>query len=169
MKIFIIGAGQVGVTIVEALHDEHELTVFDLDEQRLAAISQRYDIHTVEGNGASRRVLANAGITEADLLIACTSRDETNIVSAMISKACSNRTTTIVRTTNPEYPEAADLAGYAEQLCTLVFDSNWVDGAKADLRYRAVIPTEGVWDENRSLSCVLYRADRKQLTESHIA
>jgi trk system potassium uptake protein TrkA len=103
VKIFIIGAGHVGTTIVEALHDEHELTVFDLDEERLAAISQRYDVHTVEGNGASRRVLSAAGIRDADLLIACTSRDESNIVSAMISKACSKRTTTIVRTSNPEY------------------------------------------------------------------
>jgi len=103
VRIFVIGAGQVGATIVQALHDEHELTVFDLDEERLAAISQRYDVHTVEGNGASRRVLSAAGITEADLLIACTSRDESNIVAAMISKACSRRTTTIVRTTNPEY------------------------------------------------------------------
>ena len=105
MKIFVIGAGQVGATIVQALHDEHELTVIDVDEERLAAISQRYDVHTFEGNGASRRVLTAAGITEADLLIACTSRDETNIVAAMISKACSRRTTTIVRTTNPEYLE----------------------------------------------------------------
>ena len=105
MKIFIIGAGQVGVTIVAALHDEHELTVLDLDEERLAAISQRYDIHTVEGNGASRRVLSDAGIAAADLLIACTSRDESNIVSAMIAKGSAPRITTIVRTTNPEYLE----------------------------------------------------------------
>ena len=105
MKIFVIGAGQVGATVVEALHDEHELTVIDLDEERLAAIAQRYDVATVEGNGASRRVLSTAGITETDLLIACTSRDEANIVSAMISKACSKRTTTVVRTTNPEYLE----------------------------------------------------------------
>jgi trk system potassium uptake protein len=105
VKIFVIGAGQVGATIVEALHDEHEVTVFDLDVERLAALSQRYDVHTYEGNGASRRVLADAGITTADLLIACTSRDETNIVAAMISKACSPRTTTTVRTTNPEYLE----------------------------------------------------------------
>ena len=103
MKIFIIGAGQVGVTIVDALHDEHELTVLDLDEERLAALSQRYDIHTVEGNGASRRVLSDAGIAAADLLIACTSRDESNIVSAMIAKGSAPRITTIVRTTNPEY------------------------------------------------------------------
>jgi trk system potassium uptake protein TrkA len=105
VNIFVIGAGQVGATVVQALHDEHEVTLFDLDEERLAAISQRYDVHTVEGNGASRRVLAEAGVTSADLLIACTSRDETNIVAAMISKACSRRTTTIVRTMNPEYLE----------------------------------------------------------------
>ena len=105
MKIFVVGAGQVGTTVVEALHEEHELTVFDLDEERLAAVSQRYDVATVEGNGASRRVLSAAGIVEAQLLIACTSRDESNIVAAMISKACSRRTTTVVRTTNPEYLE----------------------------------------------------------------
>jgi trk system potassium uptake protein len=105
VKIFVIGAGQVGATIVDSLHDEHELTVIDLDEERLAAISQRYDVATIEGNGASRRVLSDAGIAEADLLIACTSRDESNIVAAMISKACAHRTTTVVRTTNPEYLE----------------------------------------------------------------
>jgi trk system potassium uptake protein len=103
LNIFVIGAGQVGVAIVQALHDEHHLTVFDLEESRLAAISSRYDVSTLEGNGASRRVLSEAGVARADLLIACTSRDEANIVSAMISKALSPRTTTIVRTTNPEY------------------------------------------------------------------
>ena len=105
MKIFLIGAGQVGATIVEALHEEHELIVLDLDESRLAAIAQRYDVSTSEGNGASRRVLGAAGVATCDLLIACTSRDESNIVSAMISKAIAPRVTTIVRTTNPEYLE----------------------------------------------------------------
>ena len=106
MKIFLIGAGQVGATIVEALHEEHELIVLDLDESRLAAIAQRYDVSTSEGNGASRRVLGAAGVATCDLLIACTSRDESNIVSAMISKAIAPRVTTIVRTTNPECPLA---------------------------------------------------------------
>lgn len=105
MKIFLIGAGQVGTTIVQALHDQHELTVFDLDPARLAPIANRYDVSTIEGNGASRRVLAEAGVASADLLIACTSRDEINLVAAMITKAVAPRTTTIVRTTNPEYLE----------------------------------------------------------------
>ena len=105
MKIFVIGAGQVGTTIVQALHDDHDVTVIDLDPARLEPLAHRYDVSTIEGNGASRSVLAEAGVASADLLIACTSRDEANIVSAMISKAVAPMTTTIVRTTNPEYLE----------------------------------------------------------------
>jgi len=61
---------------------------------------------TMQANGASRAVLQDAGVKGADLLIACTSRDEINIISAMLSKAISPETKTIVRTSNPEYLEA---------------------------------------------------------------
>jgi len=105
MKIVVVGAGQVGTTIVEALHNEHDLAVIDLDGPRLTALSYRYDIRAVEGNGASRRVLQDAGIGESDLLIACTSRDEINLVSAMLAKRIS-RAQTIVRTTDVEYLDA---------------------------------------------------------------
>jgi trk system potassium uptake protein TrkA len=105
VKIFVIGAGQVGTTIVEALHGEHELTVFDLDEARLGALSQRYDVSVVAGNGASRRTLQEAGIEGADLLIACTSRDEANIIAAIFAKGLSPAIKTIVRTTDVEYLE----------------------------------------------------------------
>lgn len=106
MKIVVIGAGQVGSTIVEALHGEHDLTVIDLDPGRLAALSYRYDAVTLEGNGAARNVLLDAGITGAHLLIACTSRDESNLIAAMLGKKLSPTTTTIVRTTNVEYLDA---------------------------------------------------------------
>ncbi len=105
MRIFVVGAGQVGSTVVEALHDEHDVVVIDLDPSRLAAFSYRFDVVTVEGNGASRRTLRDAGIAEADLLLACTSRDEVNIVSSMFAKKLSPQTKTIVRTTNVEYLE----------------------------------------------------------------
>jgi len=105
VKIFVIGAGEVGTTIVQALHGAHELTIVDQEAARIEEISARYDVATIEGNGASRRTLAAAGVAGADLLIACTARDETNIVSAMITKAVAPRTTTVVRTTNPEYLE----------------------------------------------------------------
>ena len=103
MKIFIIGAGQVGSTIVEALHSEHELTVVDEDAGRLEALGSRFDIGTVEGNGTSRRMLADAGLEGSDLLIACTSRDEVNIIASIFCRALTPNTRTIVRTGNEEY------------------------------------------------------------------
>ncbi|HJS70096.1 MAG TPA: NAD-binding protein, partial [Gaiellaceae bacterium] len=105
MKIVVLGAGQVGATIVEALHGEHELTIVDLDTARLQALSYRYDVRTVTGNGATRRVLQDAGIDRASLMIACTSRDEINLVAATLVKKISEAQT-IVRTSNPEYMEA---------------------------------------------------------------
>lgn len=103
MKIFIIGAGQVGSTIVEALHGEHNLTVIDLDPARLTPLAYHYDIATVEANGASRRSLADAGVREADLVIACTSRDEANLVAATFARIEAPRATTVIRTSNVEY------------------------------------------------------------------
>jgi trk system potassium uptake protein len=105
MKIVVLGAGQVGATIVEALHDDHDVTVIDLDAARLQALSYRYDVRTVRGNGATRRVLQDAGVDEAALMIACTSRDEINLVAGTLTKKLS-AAQTIVRTSNPEYLEA---------------------------------------------------------------
>ena len=105
MKIVVLGAGQVGTTIVEALHSDHDITVVDLDSARLQVLSYRYDVHTVTGNGATRRVLQEAGIERASLMIACTSRDEINLVAATLAKKVSEAQT-IVRTSNPEYIEA---------------------------------------------------------------
>jgi trk system potassium uptake protein len=105
MNIVLVGAGQVGVTIVEALHGEHDVTVLDLDPARLRTLAHQFDVRTIEGNGATRRVLQDAGIKKADLMIACTSRDEINLVAAMLVKKLSDAQT-IVRTSNPEYIEA---------------------------------------------------------------
>jgi trk system potassium uptake protein len=103
MRIFLVGAGQVGSTIVEALHDEHELTVIDTDTGRLEQLSSRFDIGTVEGDGASRRILEDAGMARADLVIACTSRDEVNIIASMFARKLAPNARTIVRTGNEEY------------------------------------------------------------------
>jgi trk system potassium uptake protein len=103
LRIFLIGAGQVGSTVVEALHDEHQITVMDLDPARLTPLAYRYDVATVEGNGASRRALADAGVGEAELVIACTSRDEVNLVAGTFSRVEAPKSTTVIRTSNVEY------------------------------------------------------------------
>jgi len=105
VRIFVIGAGQVGATVVEALHAEHNITVIDLDPARLTPLAYRFDVATVEANGASRRALADAGVGSADLVIACTSRNEANLVAATFARIEAPRATTVIRTSNVEYIE----------------------------------------------------------------
>ena len=103
MKIVIVGAGQVGSTIVEALHSEHDLTVIDIDPGRLQPLAYRFDTRTIEANGASRKALQEAGVADADLFIACTSRDEANLVACAFARVEAPRATTVIRSSNVEY------------------------------------------------------------------
>lgn len=103
MKILVVGAGQVGSTIVEALHADHDLTVLDTDSPRLRALGYAFDVRTVEANGASRQALLDAGLTDVDLFIGCTSRDEVNLVACSFARADNPRATTVIRTSNAEY------------------------------------------------------------------
>jgi trk system potassium uptake protein TrkA len=105
VNVFVIGAGQVGVAIVDALHDEHDITILDTEPSRLAALAGRYDVATYEGDGTSRRDLAEAGVRTADLVIACTSRDEVNLVAGMFARREARNATTVIRTSNVEYVE----------------------------------------------------------------
>ena len=105
MRIIVLGAGNVGRAVVEALHDEHELTVIDTDADRLSALGDRYDVRTVEGNGTTKRVMREAQVEDASLLIACSPREDANLVSAMLARKLS-RARVIVRTSSPEYLEA---------------------------------------------------------------
>ena len=105
MRVFVIGAGQVGSTIVEALHDEHEVTVLDTEPARLQALTARFDVAVFEGDGTSRKDLASAGIATADLVIGCTSRDEVNLVAGMFARREAEKATTVIRTSSIEYVE----------------------------------------------------------------
>ena len=103
MRVFLIGAGQVGSTIVEALHDDHDVTVLDTEASRLQAMSARFDVAVFEGDGTSRKDMAAAGINAADLVIACTSRDEVNLVAGMFARREAEGATTVIRTSSTEY------------------------------------------------------------------
>jgi trk system potassium uptake protein TrkA len=105
MRIIVLGAGHVGRAIVDALYQEHEVTVIDTDADRLQGLADRYDVRTVEGNGTTKRVIAEAGIQDCSLFIASTSREEANLVSAMLVKKLS-RAMVVVRTTSVEYLDA---------------------------------------------------------------
>ncbi|HWK29151.1 MAG TPA: Trk system potassium transporter TrkA [Solirubrobacter sp.] len=105
MRIIVLGAGHVGRAIVDALYEEHEVTVIDTDAERLQDLADRYDVRTVEGNGTTKRVIKEAGVQNCSLFIASTSREEANLVSAMLVKKLS-RAMVVVRTTSVEYLDA---------------------------------------------------------------
>jgi trk system potassium uptake protein len=105
MRVIVLGAGHVGRAVVDALHEEHELAVIDVDNHRLAEFSDRYDIRTVLGDGTTRSVVRKAGVETADLLIACSPREEANLVCAILAKRLSDAKT-VVRTTSMELLDA---------------------------------------------------------------
>jgi trk system potassium uptake protein TrkA len=105
VRVFVIGAGQVGTTIVEALHEEHEITVLDTEGMRLQALTSRFDVAVYEGDGTSRKHLRAAGVAGSDLVIACTSRDEVNLVVGMFARREAESATTVIRTSSIEYVE----------------------------------------------------------------
>lgn len=104
MRIVILGAGQVGASVAEGLvRERNDITVVDADAGRLAALGERLDLRTVHGHAAFPSVLEAAGARDADLLLAVTSSDETNIVACEIAKVLFNVPTKIARIRASEY------------------------------------------------------------------
>lgn len=86
MKIVILGGGQVGGTLAENLvGEDNDITVVDTDLARLTELSETNDIRTVQGYASHPRVLRNAGVEDADMLIAVTPSDETNMMACQIA------------------------------------------------------------------------------------
>ncbi|MEY7979970.1 NAD-binding protein [Streptomyces pilosus] len=95
MRVIVVGAGQVGHTVVKSLAETHECTVIDIDEARLQALSHTYDVRITRGSGTRRETLLEAGVADAELVLACTSRDEVNLVIAMLARRLSSARTVV--------------------------------------------------------------------------
>ena len=105
MNIIIVGDGKVGYTLAENLAQEnHNITIIDKNEEALRRADESLDVMCIKGNGARISVLLEAGIEEADILIAVTSRDEVNMVCCLTAKRLTD-IRTIARIRDPEYFE----------------------------------------------------------------
>ncbi len=104
MKIVILGAGQVGGTLAESLVAENnDLTVVDMDRERLALLQDRFDLRTVQGHAAHPSVLRKAGAADADMVVAVTQSDETNLVACKVCASEFNVPTRVARLRSPDY------------------------------------------------------------------
>lgn len=98
MKIVILGAGQVGSSVAESLVSErNDITVVDTDPVRLRGLQDRLDLRTVVGSASHPSVLVEAGIEDADMMIAVTQSDETNLVACKLAQQLFNVPTRIAR------------------------------------------------------------------------
>lgn len=106
MNIIIAGDGKVGSMLTRQLSSEgYDVTVIDSNATVLQSSVERYDVISVHGNCASMDVLLQAGIKDADLLIAATSEDEVNLLCCTTAHALNPKLHTIARIRNPEYTE----------------------------------------------------------------
>ena len=114
MKIIIVGCGKVGVTLADKLNGEnHDIVLIDLNAEKLRAITDSIDVMGVAGNGAVYQTQIEAGIQEADLMIATTNSDELNMLCCLIAKKAGN-CHTIARIRNPEY--SSEIHYFQEEL-----------------------------------------------------
>ncbi len=104
MKIIIAGAGQVGIALAKYLREEdHDIVLIDKDEEKLGNLSEQLDIQTICGSSAYPGVLDKAGGQHADVFLAVTGNDETNIVACGVAKSVFNIQKRIARISSGEY------------------------------------------------------------------
>ncbi len=117
MKIIILGAGQVGASVAENLVSEaNDITLVDTNQDQLSVLRERLEVRTVQGNAASPSILREAGADDADLLIAVTQSDQTNLCACRIAKTLFNLPTRIARLRSTDYvdhPELLDDSNFA--------------------------------------------------------
>ncbi|MEX2517121.1 MAG: Trk system potassium transporter TrkA [Gammaproteobacteria bacterium] len=110
MKIVILGAGQVGSSLAANLASEaNDITIVDIDQQRLALLSERYDLQTITGVASHPSVLTRAGTKDADMIIAVTNSDEINMLACQIAYTLFHTPTKIARVREAEYLQHSSL------------------------------------------------------------
>ncbi len=98
LKIVIVGAGSVGTYLVERLSGEnHDIVVIDHDDEVLDILGKSFDIQTVHGSASAMQSLSEAQVHSADIIIAATDSDETNLISCLLADSINENIKKIAR------------------------------------------------------------------------
>ena len=133
MRILVVGDGKVGHTLAEHLAREgHDVVIVDRSEEVLQRSEDTLDVLCVRGNGANAATLVDAGADKADIIIAATASDETNMLCCLVAKKLGTKYS-IARIRDPEYTESLMMLQKKldiDQVISLL-DSDTADNAKA--------------------------------------
>ncbi len=101
MRIVIVGAGRVGARLANLLHEQHDVTVIDVDEHAFRRLTPTFRGLTIQGNGIDVDTLRAGGAEGADILLAMTNGDNRNLMAAQVAKAILDVETVIARVYDP--------------------------------------------------------------------
>ncbi|APF18521.1 TrkA-N domain protein [Caldithrix abyssi DSM 13497] len=103
MNIIIVGAGDIGFSLAKRLaYEKHNISIIESEQERFKYVEQALDAQVLLGHGADFKLLHQAGVEHADLLIAVSDQDEVNIMAAMAAKEAGCKKT-LARVSNPQY------------------------------------------------------------------
>jgi trk system potassium uptake protein TrkA len=112
MSLIIVGAGEVGYHLAARLSQQKmDIVVIEKDEEKTARVIDALDVQAIHGSGSSVEILKQAGIANADMLIAVTNSDEVNMISCLVASVQSKIITKIARIRNPEYAQSLGIIG----------------------------------------------------------
>jgi len=112
LKIVIIGAGEVGFHIARRLARENkEVVIIDRDPEAIRRVSDHIDVQTLTGSGSSPAIIEQAGVREAEIMLAVTNSDEANLVACMVTDILSPSTKKLARIRHSDYDQ------YHETFC----------------------------------------------------
>ena len=104
MKIIVVGTGTLGFYVAKRLSEErHDVVMVGDDEEALRRAQDAIDVGAVVGKGSSPSILLEAGLRSADILVAVTGSDETNIVACLIAETVAQRIVRVARLHDPAY------------------------------------------------------------------
>ena len=138
MRTVIIGGGEVGFNTARMLSQEgHDVVLVDQDETLVERATERLDALVIHGNGASPRLLAEAGIKRTDLIIAASSSDEVNIIACLVAKA-QGVSRTVARIHNPDYYDTSD--EFAREMLGIDFVIHTEQMAAKEIKAALLVP-----------------------------
>ncbi len=138
MRTVIIGGGEVGFNTARMLSQEgHDVVLVDRDEALVERAAEQLDALVIHGNGASPRLLAEAGVKRADLVIAASSSDEVNIIACLTAKA-QGVSRTVARIHDPDYYDTTD--EFAREMLGIDFVIHTEQMAAREIKAALLVP-----------------------------